>query len=382
MTENRRLLDWPARWTRFHAEDDRGVALITITLFLVVLLIVAAIIIDLGTAYTSSRQTQNASDSAAMAGAQAVYKSKVSLGAANERLVLTQVNNALAANNAVLVSCQYLDLSQTAFGACADTAPPATAVGVLVTSSRTNATFFGNVVNVNNITVSRPAAATAQPVINGLDGPFIVCGTRSNGNNLVTYPPNGGPAFFDTTKASFYAVGTANYLTLEHNNDPDTSCGFGPPLDGHGNGAPFVYDATRKVFIGGGGPGNGLGNVPSYTNQFSNVSNACPPSGPPKNGPGCNEVLPVAELQCSGAVPSPPDCVPPFNPQPACPPGGFNPCKAAMPIVAFAIFEVTQHNGNPKYFGQYVGLAVTVPIPQTSNGVCSFGVPCAVKLIQ
>jgi hypothetical protein len=341
-------------------------------------MIVAAIVIDLGVAYTNSRQTQNASDGAAMAGAQAVYKSQLSFGSANERLVLTQVNNALAANDSTLVTCQYLNLSQTAFGTCADTAAPSNAVGVLVTSSRSSTTFFGNFANINNITVSRPASATAQPVIIGLGAPFIICGNRTNGNDLVTYPLNGGPAVFDTTKAAYYAVGGPNWLTLEQNNDPDTTCGFGPPYDGHGQGAPLVYNSTDKVFVAAGGPGNGLGNVPDYSKSFSNIGNECGASGPFP----CNMVLPIAELQCSGAVPSPPTCVAPFNPPLACPSGGFNPCKAAVPIIAFAIIQVDKGKGNTKYVGQYVGLAATVPIPQTGNGVCSFGVPCAVKLIK
>jgi Flp pilus assembly protein TadG len=69
------------------ARDQEGVVAVIVALFMVVILVLAALVIDLGALYDHDRELQAAADAAALAGAQELIYSKGSLTAASAKAV-------------------------------------------------------------------------------------------------------------------------------------------------------------------------------------------------------------------------------------------------------------------------------------------------------
>ena len=58
---------------RHTRDDERGITMVVVAVTITALLAVAALAIDGGRLFTARRQTQNAADAAALAGAQALF---------------------------------------------------------------------------------------------------------------------------------------------------------------------------------------------------------------------------------------------------------------------------------------------------------------------
>lgn len=148
---------------------------------MVFLLSVAAIVLDLGQAVVSGRQMQNASDSAALAGARQLDKVKLSAPSSlpiSPSTVDATVRLVAGGNAAesTLVTCTIIRWDQVPLGPCAGSAAVTSAMadGVLVTTGVSKATTFGKVLGTNQLRQDRTAAATIQPLV-GQQAPLLVC---------------------------------------------------------------------------------------------------------------------------------------------------------------------------------------------------------------
>jgi hypothetical protein len=154
----------------------------------VVLLMVAALAIDGGQAFQQRRQTQNAADASAMAGARVLdklkYDKKTTFQPGSIRAaVLNQVT--LNGADAVGTSCYLLDPNQVQVSGniCDPSIDPTRAdideaFGIRVTPKQTRPTFFAGAFGTSSTTARATASVLIQAwVPTGVIGsPFIVCG--------------------------------------------------------------------------------------------------------------------------------------------------------------------------------------------------------------
>lgn len=168
-----------------------------VTFSLPVLIAIAAIVVDLGQAYTDSRRLQNAADAASLAGTRAL--DKVHLEGAAPTTVDSTARQLATANGAEAsrVTCSIIDWQGTAIGPCSDsnavTDPDAD--GVLVSAGASRPTIFARAalagvrlvattgmppvgaatdMAMATLTQTRSSAATVQPLV-GQDAPLLAC---------------------------------------------------------------------------------------------------------------------------------------------------------------------------------------------------------------
>lgn len=183
--------------------DESGVVLVLLAVGLVVFLAVAAVAIDLGVGYASSRQMQNAADAAALAGAQEMECLKFAPTAntvgcqvfpATSAAIASVVSSAATTNgaDATKLTCEVIsgyipgaNPDYEVYGACSDTGswmpylnnPDALgqeADGVYVESGTSEQTVFGSTTGVRQLTENRQAAATVQSLVGG-GSPLLAC---------------------------------------------------------------------------------------------------------------------------------------------------------------------------------------------------------------
>ena len=226
------------RIARRRSREEDGVILVLLAVGLVVFLGVAAVAIDLGVAYASSRQMQNAADAAAMAGAQELECLKFS---PPSNTVGCQVYPATAASVASVVSATAgtngADASQIicdvisgyvpgttpdyqVIGSCSDTsswtpylntadAAGQQADGVYVAAGTTEKTFFGGSTGVRNLTQQRQAAATVQSLAGGV-APLLACAYNQTDPNTgkaapdLLVPSSTSPSGYAENPAAIY----------------------------------------------------------------------------------------------------------------------------------------------------------------------------------
>ena len=145
------------------------------------MLVIAAIVIDLGQGYVTAREMQNAADAAALAGSRTLDRVKAgkelpSAVAATARSVAT-ANGAEASR----VACTVIGWRGDTLGSCSNTAAVTheEADGVEVSAGRASPTFFMGATGIigavtTNLVVSRDSAATIQPLISQ-EAPLLVC---------------------------------------------------------------------------------------------------------------------------------------------------------------------------------------------------------------
>lgn len=333
--------------TRRTRRDERGFTIVLVAIALVGVLAVSAFAVDLGQAYASRRQMQNAADAAALAATRALDKARRASFATNllNQAVATTASDVAQRNGAKpsMVTCTvvrwnyYLDNTQVS-GACN---APATwtvdavnggAAGVAVTVGTTNYTFFASAIGQKAPSTSASAAATIQPLVSG-SGPFIICGSASNdGYNLLT---NGQ---FDPGKAAALGTFPIQAAQLPRCNGPAAFKGKAASAK-----AKFTIPGTDL-----GDNGNGFD-----ANIQQIVLGASPCAAPPDTG--CSLALPIADST-----------------------NGYE-----FHIVAIAVFAVTgDGTGNPKYFARYDSTLATATGGQGGAGVCSIGPLCVIKLVQ
>jgi Flp pilus assembly protein TadG len=150
-------------------------------LSLLFLVIVAAIVLDLGQAVVTGRRMQNAADAASLAGTRQLDKVRLSAGTTSPVSSATVDDTVLTVAmrngaSAPLVVCTIIQWDQAPLGPCSNgsLAYSAQAGGVSVTAGASNATAFAQVLGVSQTRQSRTAAATVQPLI-GQHAPLLVC---------------------------------------------------------------------------------------------------------------------------------------------------------------------------------------------------------------
>ena len=142
---------------------QRGQALVIAALAFTVLLAMTGVVIDSGNAYVQQRGTQNAADSAALAGATVMVEN---LGGSpkTDADVLAAVRAAISNNQTTLSSASYVDWTGANVGTVGNApsgAIPSTAAGVNVKGERTFRTYVAGIAGFNNFTVGADATAVA-----------------------------------------------------------------------------------------------------------------------------------------------------------------------------------------------------------------------------
>jgi hypothetical protein len=198
------------------ATPPRGQVIIMFALMLTGLLGMVGLAMDLGYSFSQRRNTQNAADAGALAGALAVLKQTNA-----QPYVVNAVSGNQFANSTTtptVLSCNYVPLTMkddstgspwTDLGTCTST-PPTGATGVHVHTRESHATFFIRILGINSITTTGVATAHVQILkpIPG-DAPFIVCGSRtkpwtgpSNAANAVLKKDNAAATGWSFNKNS------------------------------------------------------------------------------------------------------------------------------------------------------------------------------------
>ena len=372
--------------------DESGVSLVIIALSLVALISVTALLIDGGAGFSDRRQVQNAVDSGALAGTNALvhYKSSVTTLDSNSiwSAVQTQVQSNGAGNNGDQLSCYLIKFDGSLITGTAATSDCSTvsgtnnptanlADGVLVTAQDKKNTSFGQVFNAKTVTAGAHAAATIQPVLGG-NSPFIICGNSGLGGysflnaddtpnmnpltgGLPSYgyqdPVNNGPIAAGPTGLPASFKGTPppyGRSVVLQGTAVDKSCGTtAASCKGKDDpSVPIIVPGSALCANGNGKNGTVLaavqGQVPCLVNSSGNITNA-----------PCDLLIPLAS--------------------------GPTGAKNGYTVVAWTAWVAFGNgNGDPKYVGQFIALASSVTGATGWLGSCTVGgaVPCVVHLIQ
>jgi hypothetical protein len=329
--------------------DERGITLVVVGITITALLAVAALAIDGGRLFTARRQTQNAADAAALAGAQALFayqEAAATGGNPDPTTIWTTVqakltqNRSNSAPNCVLVNSMGRPVTDLLgnLEPCAGAADAQLrlAAGVQVGGALTQPAAFSNVVGVNQYSASASSTATLEPLAS-VASPFIICGAANLGWNFLN------------------ADNTINVTAADQLQNI--------PLEWSQDDKGYDCNAPTGKFKGLGSQGNsivGPGVYESITNgnrYSATVANAvagqtpCPAdlNTTPVTTP-CDLIVPVA----AGA--------------------NTDPSNPELLIVNFAIFQVSPHSGGGiKYTGTFIA-----PSALAAQGSGVFGAACQV----
>jgi len=128
---------------------------------LTAMLMMVGLILDGGNAWGQQRGTQNASDSASLAGATVLLQDKAG-DTKDNAAVLAAVNQSLAANNTTYEEARYVDIDGSDLGPVpASGAIPADADGVHVRSTRNFQTYLAGIAGITELNTGADATAVA-----------------------------------------------------------------------------------------------------------------------------------------------------------------------------------------------------------------------------
>ena len=151
-----------AMMSTMETSRQRGQVLALFALGLTALVLAAAVVVDGGYAFAQRRDTQNAADFAAMAGARIVGAKRINrpAGAGTAAHVVQAVNETLAANDAELENAYYVDRDGASLGSIltAGTIPPG-AYGVAVEARTDWQPFLLGVIGIDDWAAGAPATA-------------------------------------------------------------------------------------------------------------------------------------------------------------------------------------------------------------------------------
>jgi hypothetical protein len=166
--------------------SERGQTLTLFALMLVVLLLGAGLVVDVGYALSQQRTAQNAADFSAMAGTRILgefYTGKPA-GVGTDTNVADAVNSVLSANGAQLVSARYVDNTGLALGNVGGGIPTG-AAGVVVSAKTSWTPFFLGVMGVSqwsaggSATASTPALASGGVLPVGINESYFTPGSST-----------------------------------------------------------------------------------------------------------------------------------------------------------------------------------------------------------
>ena len=274
------------------APSERGQTLTLFALMLVVLLLAAGLVVDVGYALSQQRTAQNAADFAALAGTRILGESYTGqpAGAGTDANVAAAVNSALLANRSQLVSATYVDNTGLALGNVGGGTIPTGAQGVVVNAKTSWKPFFLGVMGVSqwsaggNATASTPVVASGGvlpvgiqdtafadlPYCDPLSAGFASCLTTASltPGSLIIPGGFGWLTFGAQGKCTGYGLGM----------DPNGGCAasqgalqaeVGPPANSHGccTDVTLTPDAQRLI-------GSMTGNKPADLSYY--VTNKIP----------------------------------------------------------------------------------------------------------
>lgn len=150
------------------ARSERGQTLTLFALMLVVMLLAAGLVVDVGWALSQQRTAQNAADFAALAGTRVLgeFYTNQPVGAGTDANVSAAVNAVLAANKSQLVSATYVDGTGLALGSVGGGIPTG-AAGVVVNAKTSWKPFFLGIMGVSQWSAGTTASAATQAVATG-----------------------------------------------------------------------------------------------------------------------------------------------------------------------------------------------------------------------
>ena len=284
--------------------------LVLATFAIIMLLMVAGVAIDLGTAYAGGRQMQNAADASAVAGAEELEcylfapagptppgvgcqvpgSQTAPITPADIGSVVSQVAEDNGVSSSTSISCdiigpysasarspgyQVIKSCAAWNGSDSSVPPPA---GVAVEVGATQVTFFGGITGTRTTSEHRIAAATIQPAT-GLGSLFLACAYGGGNPALLTplaAPPTTGVAYLplqDPSSPFFPAPpSTPDYSSWNAN-----LYGYGtaPGLDPLPGGAlPSGYEANSGAIYQPPSPQNPTGG-PSYLLWGQSATSPC-----------------------------------------------------------------------------------------------------------
>jgi Putative Flp pilus-assembly TadE/G-like len=270
--------------------SERGQTLTLFALMLVVLLLGAGLVVDVGYALSQQRTAQNAADFAAMAGTRILGESYTGkpVGAGTDTNVAGAVSSVLSANGAQLVSARYVDNTGLALGNVGGGIPTG-AAGVVVSAKTSWTPFFLGIMGVSqwsaggSATASTPALASGGVLPVGINdttfGSLPYCDPKSPdfGSCLTTSSLEPG-ALIIPGGFGWLTFGAQGFCTgYGLGQDPNSGCAtsqgalqaeVGPPANSHGCCTDLTLTPNTQRLIG-----NMTGNKPAdltyyITNQI------------------------------------------------------------------------------------------------------------------
>ncbi|MER3414583.1 MAG: hypothetical protein C4346_19755 [Chloroflexota bacterium] len=186
--------------------SEAGATIVLLALSLVALMALAGLVVDGGAAYADRRQTQNAADAAALAGATALNKcwqppldGTTDLVCADGTGVWRAVRDKLVQNRANgAFDCTYVGQDGVLLPGTCDTyngkPVPVAATGVDVVARDTQPTTFMRVLGITQFSARAQAQARVQALVNGGQAPVMVCAVadgdpRSGGKGIQQISP-------------------------------------------------------------------------------------------------------------------------------------------------------------------------------------------------
>jgi Flp pilus assembly protein TadG len=344
--------------------SEQGFTAVFLSLTMVAMLAASAFAIDLGQAYTSRRQMQNAADAAALAGTRALLRAKnptTGLFVDLSNTVWTTTRNTATDNGADIaqVTCTVVRRDKSSIAPCSpSTGWVADALvggpaGIMVTAAVTNKTAFARVIKQSTVTSKARATGLIQPLMSAKGAPFLVCGAGDHTIKKSSWPAD--PLDPDVVSLSLDLLLAGGLIN--------------PAAVGHvyglqGSGSTIATCGTESAFDGKSASGFNAISIPSWqtgTNGNGNdaaiydtVAGASPCV--PPNFSDCDLVLPVADTGAPGYQ---------------------------LHIVAFAVFHVTGNgSGNPKYAGRLLTTTAPVTRGQGGTGNCTLAQACVIKLVS
>src|SRR6185436_3979634 len=186
--------------------DERGQVIVIVAIAMVVVMIGTAFVVDAGFAWAETRNTQNAADAAARAGAVTLANkaagNPVPAGGWDEA-VRNAVYGSAGINRTAVERAEYTDWQGTHLGTLVGNPAgtvPATAAGVYVVGRRTPNTFFARFAGITQWRILEEATAVSGPTtgcIDTLEGckalpvtvPVTVFQCANNGKTQPITPP-------------------------------------------------------------------------------------------------------------------------------------------------------------------------------------------------
>lgn len=186
--------------------DQRGAVGVFVAIGLVAFLGMAALVVDIGVAFSAQQKLQAATNAAALAGAQVIGTGGNAGNAATSYSALPGNQNALSGLSGVTITTNLVCFTGSGFPPCTTLQTPATSAnGIEVVETATVPTFLARLFGVNSLTLSAGANAIAKG--NGQQKPvnvvFILDTTASMSNAPV------GPAAAGACKGYHSALSCA-----------------------------------------------------------------------------------------------------------------------------------------------------------------------------